>query len=128
MKKKDLYEMTAEGDFRPVEDDLLSPILDEDAPIPDRIEAFAKLKYTPYQIAQALGYCGSKTKAFLIKFTDELSEEHRAYKKGLILGDAEIEEGLKNAAAGGDSFSAMELSKRQQQRRTDASKKDLFNI
>ena len=129
-EKRDLYEKSKDGDLIPVQPDTpqLDPILDEDAPLPERIKAFAKLKYSPYRIAQALGYSEAKSKTFIERLHDETSEEHRAYKKGLILGDAEIENGLKSAAAGGDSFSAMELFKRQNQRKTDAIKKELFNI
>jgi len=110
------------------EPEQLSPILDDDAPLPDRIEAFAKLKYTKERIAAALGYNKLKSEAFFRTLEDELSEEHRAYQKGFVMGDAEVDLGLSEAAKSGDNLCAAELLKRQDHQRVSEIRKELFNI
>lgn len=130
MKKKELYEMTKTGDLIPVQQDepQLDPILDEDAPLPDRIEAFARLKYSKERIASALGYNKLKRKEFFTRLEDETTEEYRAYQKGLVMGDAAVDLGLSEKAASGDNFCAAELSKRQDNQRISDLRKELFNI
>lgn len=106
----------------------INPILDDDAPIPDRIEAFAKLKYTREQIAIALGPNKLKQKDLLQNLHDETTEEYRAYQKGSVMGDAEVDIALSIEAQKGDNFSAAELLNRQNQRRISDARKELFNL
>jgi hypothetical protein len=128
-KKKELYYLDDEMDLIPVSDDpQLSPILDKNATLPDRIEAFARLKYTKERIASALGYNKQEREIFFAKLEDETSEEHRAYQKGIVMGDAEIDLGLSKAAHNGDNFCAAELLKRQDHQRIGDLRKDLFNV
>jgi hypothetical protein len=107
---------------------IMNAILDEDAPELDKIEAFGKLKYSKERIAAALNMSTIKREIFFRHFEDITSDERIAYEKGLTLGDAEIDIGLTNAARDGDSFSAKELWNRQDQRKVDELRKDLFNI
>jgi len=107
---------------------IINPILDEDAPELDKIEAFGKLKYSKERIAAALNMSNIKREIFFRHFGDTTSDERKAYERGLTLGDAEIDIGLTNAARDGDSFSAKELWNRQDQRKVDELRKDLFNI
>lgn len=107
---------------------IINAILDADASDLEKIEAFGKLKYSKERIAAALDMPRLKRQIFFEHFEDPTSDERIAYEKGLTLGDAEIDIGLTQAARDGDSFSAKELWYRQDQRKVDELKKELFNI
>jgi hypothetical protein len=106
----------------------LNPIFNEDAPLPQRIEAFAMLKYSKERIAAALGYNKHERIKFFAKLEDETTEECAAYHKGLIIADAGIDYALTQAAIGGDNFCAAELLKRQDSQRVSELRKELFNL
>ena len=128
----DLFYMDADGDLRPIEDqdakEEYSAALDEDAPLPDRLEAFGKLKYNMEKIATALGYNRFKRKILFTKLTDETTEEYRAYQKGLVMGDVEVDIGMETMAKKGDNFCAAELLKRQENQRIGDLRKQLFGV
>jgi hypothetical protein len=107
---------------------LINAILDDSASDLEKIEAFGKLKYTKERIAAALDFPKLKREIFFQHFDDPTSDERVSYEKGLTLGDAEIDIGLTQAARDGDSFSAKELWARQDQRKVDELRKELFNI
>jgi hypothetical protein len=107
---------------------IMNALLDGDATNLSKIEAFGKLKYSKERILAVLDLTKTERKIFLEHFEDPTSDERVAYERGLVMGDAEIDIGLTNAARDGDSFSAKELWYRQDQRRVDELKKELFNI
>jgi len=105
-----------------------NPILDVNARIIDKIEEFGKLKYSKERIAAALGYSKREREEFIRIFEECTSEERLAYERGLVIGDAEIEIGLSKAAQNGDNFCANELLNRQDHRRLDELRIELFGI
>lgn len=121
---EDLDEFSHPADEREKE---INPILDESAPLMDRIEAFARLKYPKERIAAALGYSRAQAERFFARIQDETTEEFIAYQKGLVMGDAQVDIGLSDKAMQGDNFCAAELLKRQEQQRISDLRKDLFN-
>lgn len=127
--KKAKYDEEFDEGFSPSDEEIrgINPILDENAPLMDRIEAFARLKYTKERIAAALGYSKAQAERFFIRIQDETTEEYVAYQRGIVMGDAQVDIGLSNKAMRGDNFCAAELLKRQEQQRISDLRKDLFN-
>jgi hypothetical protein len=105
-----------------------NPILDDSASILQKVEAFGKLKYSPESIVVIFGYTDFARECFMKKLADPDDELNKAYQRGLIMGDVEIDIALQQQAMNGDTFSASELSVRQHYHKVDEIRKELFNI
>lgn len=105
-----------------------NPIVDESASIVQKVEAFGKLKYSPECMIAIFGFTDSEREGFLKKLADSNDEIHKAYERGLIMGDVEIDIALERQAREGDTFSAAELSVRQHYHKVNEIRKELFNL
>ncbi len=106
----------------------IHPLKDDNATLLEKVEAFGKLKYSPERMLSIFEYTDAARECFIKKLADPEDELNKAYQRGLIMGDVEIDIALQKQAMEGDTFSASELSVRQHYHKVDEIRKELFNI
>ncbi|MBD9177938.1 MAG: hypothetical protein EGP82_01980 [Odoribacter splanchnicus] len=93
-----------------------------------KITNFGALQYSAERICRLIGLTGDEATQLLNDLYTPDSEPYKAYKRGIAIGDYNIDSALMKACEGGDVLAESTLRERQERRRIDDLKKELFGI
>lgn len=93
-----------------------------------KIRNYGALKYTVARMIVLLNLDPDEADAFEQEFQDPLSAIRRYYEQGLAIGEYNIDVELAKAGEKGDVLAIMEINKRNENRKIDQVRKDLFGV
>lgn len=93
-----------------------------------KITNFSALQYSPERICFLIGLTGQESYQLLIDIKTPDTEAWRAYNRGSAVGDYNIDAALMKASETGDVMAEATLRERQDKRKIEDLKRELFGL
>lgn len=93
-----------------------------------KITNFSALQYSPERICFLIGLTGQESDQLLTDIQTPDTEANRAYKRGIAVGDYNIDAALMKASETGDVMAESTLRERQDKRKIEDLKRELFGL
>lgn len=93
-----------------------------------KITNFSALKYSPKRICSLIGLTGQEEEQLLVDLRTPDTDAYRAFNRGIAVGDYNIDTALMKASETGDVMAESTLRERQDKRKIEDLKKELFGL
>lgn len=93
-----------------------------------KITNFSALQYRPERICFLIGLTGQEYEQLLSDIQTPDTEPNRAYNRGIAVGDYNIDAALMKASETGDVMAESTLRERQDKRKIEDLKRELFGL